>query len=255
MQLKYHHKAFDLLQREPAISDYALQLLAQVEQQRNIGLPSSVLEWYSLDGAVETLSLYGNSDRPVPLEHLGKTEQDWYGVGSRDFVSEGFLLVLTENQGVCHWAVELDGSEDPPVVVEVDSAPNVVWQPYADTFLTFVYTRIWDWQPFAYSALSAQDQPLDQGDLAVLRQQYREAPTTYNWPGKRNYRLHRRDQRVLIWPGEDQADWFLAAKTPESLIELAQAVWNVGGLSKTLYGVNTVGEEILRRLRGNQGSS
>ena len=72
---------------------------------------------------------------------------------------------------------------------------------------------------------------------------------TYGWPGGENYRFGRPDQRILIWSGEGQADGFLGAITAESLKQLAQDVWDLGGLSRSLYGYDDKTTQILEQLR------
>ncbi len=247
MHLKYHQKAYQLLNRPPVLSSRALELLARAEQRCGGALPASVREWYSLEGAVETLATHSNNDWPIPLDQLGQV-RTWPGVIWDDFIADGFLPIMFENQSVCHWAVKLDGSDDPPVVVEVDSSPIVSWQIYADTFSTFVYTSIWDWQPSDAPLLAAQDRLLSQADLEFLRRWYREGPPTYAWPGRKTYRFSQGDQRIRIWSDENQADWFLSSSTPDSLFQLAQKVWSLGGLSKTLYALGDAGNEVLSRI-------
>jgi hypothetical protein len=249
-QLKYHQKAYDLLTQEPVISSRALELLARIEQQCGIVLPQSVREWYSFEGAVQILATHSNRDHPTPLDRLGKIEQIRHNADSRDSATGSHLLIMTENQGVCRWAIELDGSDDPPVVVKMDSASEVPWQPCADTFSTFVYTQVWDWQRLGGPILCAQDRPLTQDVLCVLRQRFAEGPTTYGWPGSESHRFGHYGQRILIWSSEEQADWFLSAATPELLLKLARTVWDLGGLSHTLYGVDPAGEQVLRSASG-----
>jgi len=105
---------------------------------------------------VEILATHSNCDHPTPLDRLGEIEQVWHKADSRDSAPKSYLPTMTENQGVCRWAIELDGSDDPPVVVEVDSTSGVSWQHCADTFSTFVYTQVWDWQRLKGPSLCAQ---------------------------------------------------------------------------------------------------
>jgi hypothetical protein len=247
MQLRYHRKTFDLLGQEPAVSERAVELLAAAEQRCGKALPAAVREWYSIRGSKGILATYSNQDLPVGVEELGAPTAAAQGP-SPELLSEGYLVIMCENQGVCWWAVRLDGSEDPPVVVAVHPSPAPTWEPCAETFSSFVYTLVWDWQGWDWPWLNAQDQELTPRDFEFLRERFVELPTTYGWPGRRNYRFSRADQRVLIWSAEGQADWKLRACSPESLLELATELWRCGTLANTLYGLD-VGEEIVTRLR------
>ncbi len=156
---------------------------------------------------------------------------------------------MTENQGVCNWAVRLEGSDDPPVVVEVDSPRRDQWQPYAPRFSTYTYTQVWDhmcnWN------LAAQERALAQTDLAHLRTLFVEGPRTTGWPPGRQYRFAHGDQRMLIWDDKDaQADWWLWAPDEAALLALARQIWHCGNLATGLYSLDEPGQAVLRRLRG-----
>ena len=117
-QIQYHWNATNLLPKAPRFSVSAAESLAKRESRLGIHFPASVREWYSLDGAVDLLSAYSNSDHPREIDELGKPFENWYGRGPRGFLSDNLLVFMHENQGVCSWAIKLDGSPDPPVVVE-----------------------------------------------------------------------------------------------------------------------------------------
>ena len=140
MKLKYHQATFDLLGREPHVSAPAVRLVEERERACRVAFPLSVREWYALQEAEEVFLKHAGCDRAVALKDLGNEFEDWYGHGPVDFVALGLLVVMHENQGVCNWAVKLEDCNDPPVMVEVDSsssassAPEINWQPYADTF-------------------------------------------------------------------------------------------------------------------------
>jgi len=122
--------------------------LARLEERQHIlgrRFPAAVREWYALDRAVAILETYGNSDRPIPLARLGEIEKGYGGNPDQDLLTNGLLLIMYENQGVTRWAIRLDGTDDPPVLVQEDW-PRGPWHIYAGQFSTFVYTRVWDWQ-------------------------------------------------------------------------------------------------------------
>lgn len=240
----FHNTTYAMIGGKPRVSSEALALLDSLEKKCGGHLPASFKEWYSLDGAWEILAKR-TSDHPIALSDLGKDR--WYVEGSRDFISEGHLVFMTENQGVCHWALELNGEDDPPVVVEVDSLPTVKWQPFADTFSAFVEVVVSDWN-YGH-VLSAQDVPLTDSDLDFLRQQFNEGPMTHNWPAKTSSRFRKDDQCLIIWAGEEQADWFLQSNSPEHLRELLNEVWNCGSLAESLYENDDIGAKILKEKR------
>jgi hypothetical protein len=201
-----------------------------------------------LEGAVEILRRHSNDDDPVPLNELGQPFESWYGSGRRNFLSQRLLVFMHENQGVYNWAIKLNGADDPPVVVEVDSAPKEVWQPSARTFSEFVYYQVWDYS-LKGSSCSAHEPALDPSTLEYLRRSYREEPQTHGGPGNA-YRFSAPSGRVLIWHGESHgADWRLLAATGAQLEELLRSVWTQGSLARTLRGDDPAAEQAILKLR------
>jgi hypothetical protein len=252
-ELMYHQRTFELLRRPPVTSPATIRALSVVEERCGGPLPAAVREWYELDGAVELLGEYSNDDRPVPLADLGTDFVDSRR-NSVSTVAESLLAMLHECQGVCAWAVRLDSGDDPPVLVRFGNG-DPRWQLHADTFSTFVYTRIWDFLSWPLPiqrqcGLEAQDGALSPQDLAFLRAHFAEGPRTYIWPARTSYRFSRGDQRVLIWDDEEtQADWWLWADTEESLRALAERVWKLGSLAETLYDFSPCGKQVLQAFR------
>lgn len=137
MRLRFHAKTFALLGRQLVASKRALQTLDRIERDRNLTFPPSVREWYGLKDAVQILKDHSNVDHLTPITRLGE---------AADPVAEGKLIFKTENQGNCDWAVEVDGSDDPPVVVsDVDSPRYQKWLWCADSFSEYVYCCVWDY--------------------------------------------------------------------------------------------------------------
>jgi hypothetical protein len=253
--MQYHHDAMALLSEPPAFSAQAAQRLAKRERELGIVFPESVREWYSLEQAVDLLHRHSNDDNPVPIEKLGEPFPNWYGGGPRDFVAQGLVVFMHENQGVCNWAFRLDGSPDPEVVVEVDTAPNDEWLQCSDKFGTFVYCQIWDHRHALIRedcaiGISAQECNLAEDDLVSLKASFLQRPSTNTWPGNANYRFEAAEGGILIWEGKNQADWFVAAKTPASLRTLLLKIWHCGNLAETAYGLSPEADDILRALRG-----
>ena len=253
--LTYHRDAVALLPEPPEFSAQAAELLAQRERDLGIVFPESVREWYSLERAVDLLRQHSNSDHPLALDKLGEPFPNWYGGGPRDFVGQGLVVFMHENQGVCSWAFRLDGNPDPEVVVEVDTAPNDQWLHCADKFSTFVCCQIWDHRQ-AWTiedggiSVSAQELELAEADLQFLKANFVQRPSTYGWPGKTTYRFEAQDGGILIWEGKRQTDWFVSAQTPASLGTLLSKIWHCGNLEETLYDLIPESADLLRDLRG-----
>lgn len=98
MLLRYHQAAYVLLGQSPTVSQDAIILLEQQEKALGRELPASVREWYSLDGAVDILAEYSNQDHPISLSSLG----DLSGRISQEALAQNLLLVMHDNQSVCH---------------------------------------------------------------------------------------------------------------------------------------------------------
>jgi hypothetical protein len=158
----------------------------------------------------------------------------------------GLLHIAIENQGVCQWAIHLDGSDDPPVLVYLDGTPG--WQLHAEHFSIFTAAQVWDWS--REPALGAQDQPLAERDLAFLQDTLQEAPRTYAWPGNVNYRFQDDTSRILIRDvPEFQADWYISADSEIALLRLAARIWHCGTLAESMGSFNKQGESVLKQLR------
>lgn len=225
----YHDKAFQLIPGRPAASQERAELVRKREVELRFSLPESVREWYLLDDAEELLHRYSNSDYLVPLTELGKVEPDWCGEGPRDFVAQGLLFFMAENQGVCDWAVKLGTGPDPAVVVQVDTAPNEVWLPCADRFSTFMYCQVWD-NSMARFRIMAHEPEVSSKVLRRMGEELEEQPRTYGWPGQGNYRYEAKEGRVLIHQEHTSAEWWLASTTRDDLAGLLKLVEACGAV-------------------------
>jgi hypothetical protein len=208
----------------------------------------------------------------VPVQDLGRPFWDWlYPEHDHSaephqldgLVQAGLLVVMIENQGVCTWAVKLDGSDDPPVVVEVDSinsadSPSEVrWEPCAASFSTFLYCRAWDhgcWLTGEPVVAFAEDKALAPGDLKFLQSHFSEGPRTHGHPGATNYRFFTGNSAILIrdqgdYEGGGAADWILGASSDEALLNLVHSVWHCGSLRETLCANDPRSRAVLDRLK------
>lgn len=247
--LKYHQNAIDLLPVPPSVSDANASIIGGRERLLGMRFSKSVAEWYALDGSVDLLRKYSNCDHPVPIDELGAPIENWYGNGRRDFVEERLLWFMTENQGVCNWAIDLQGGDDPAVLVEVDSPTHDDWKVLASSFSEFIYCQIWD-HPQDAATCGSQEEALSKTDLQLLQERFVTGPTTACWPGNRNLRFGSPDGRVLIWDSVDHgADWWLFAVNAEAMARLIESVWDLGKLSETLYFTDHRSEAALKRVR------
>ncbi len=253
LDLTYHQSTLRLINEQSIFSGHALEVLDHLERERNIVFPASVREWYSLTRRVDILGEYSNTDHPTPLEELGKVDRYWSGgkYHDIDFLSRGLLIIMSENQGVWTWAIRLDGSDDPPVVVAFDTLmPFSTWEPCADTFSTFVYTRVWDHQiMFSGCVLFGSEPVLSSTDLRFLKEHFTEGPQTYTCPQLFNYRFSDGSKRMLLYEGERSTDWYLRAESEEELLHLTKAVWKCGTLEKSLESWTPCGNQVLAKMR------
>jgi hypothetical protein len=272
VSLRFHARTFAMAGATPALSQAAVRLLEERERECSLTFPAAVREWYMFDGPGLGLKIGcgPTADTMVPVRGLGRPFSDWWHDDPTkphrldEFVQAGLLEIMIENQGVCTWAVRLDGSDDPPVVVEVDSQGSaarpaeVRWEPCAESFSTFMYCRAWDYgslaeEPLALGA-SAQDSALAPGDLAFLQSHFSEGPRTHGHPGATNYRFFTGNSKILIWDqgdyeGGGAADWFLSAPSDEALLDLLHSVRHCGSLSETLYTTDPHSQAVLDRLK------
>ena len=131
----FHDATVEHLDIRPRITMAALGELARTQRRLGIDLPASVREWYSYDCALSVLSEHSNGDPPIPVAEFALTQSM---VGP-------LIPIRQENQGVCTWAILLDGSNDPPVFVGMDSA-GTQWRLHAQNFSTYVYACVWDYR-------------------------------------------------------------------------------------------------------------
>src|SRR5882724_940005 len=74
--LRYHSKTLQLLGMDPKPTRDSMRALEAVESRIGRRLPSSVREWYELEGACEILLRFSNDDPPLDARRLGTPEGD-----------------------------------------------------------------------------------------------------------------------------------------------------------------------------------
>lgn len=202
--------------------------VADAEERLGASLPDALADWYALSGAAEFLARTSD-DTLATVERLGAGKP--FEVGN-----DGLLVIGVENQGVCEWAVSVRDGADPAVLVAFDPGCSESWQVHAAHFSEYVQALVWDELTFALPyRLAAQDVPPSSRELRLLRSAFHEQVTTFTWPARDNYRFERPGQRLLIWAGDGQADWYLCGATATDLSLLAADLWGCGNLNETLY--------------------
>lgn len=254
METRYHRESLSRLHVEYAIDPVAMLAMQARAVALGITFPASFIEWYGMRDGVALLKRNSNSDEPVPISKLGAPIL-WRWSEERDLRRDGLLPFMFENQGVCIWALRVDRGDDPPVVVARD--PDFSWRPCAERFSAFICCQTWDhtkiWTEPATTGhrllLQAQDAPLQATDLEQLRGSFRERPSTRGWPSENQYRFEGDDGDLLIWDGEEQADWWIAADNEEQLDRLVGKIWAFSGLGKSLWSNDKEGQRVLAQRR------
>lgn len=254
--LQFHERAVSLLPKRPKLDPARADALARREQGLGIKVPASVREWYSLEDSVNLWGRYTNDDDPVPIDELGEPV-DWVKP-PRDLVREGLLLIARENQGVASWAVRLDGTEDPAVVVEVDSWPDPNWIPCADKFSTFLFCQFWDYcggpcDLRSKLLLARVYEDLTDDTLSSLRRGFEELPSTFGWPAGTNLRFQGDGGRILIWQDKRETDWHLVGRTEPELRSLLRKLRDSGILNHAPYTYDWATEPILHKIAEELG--
>ncbi|MFF5233310.1 SMI1/KNR4 family protein [Dactylosporangium sp. NPDC000521] len=251
-QPQYHARSLALAGRTAETSPDAVAAVDRFAAVRGLPLPASVREWYSLAAGQETLRAFSNEDRVYAAHELGRPERYWPGgepdeEREWDPVAERQLLpFMIENQGVCYWAVMLDGSDDPPVMISFDDLePTDEWTMLSASFSDLVYARIWDHQAMCGErTLRAPVASFDPATWAGLGTQLEERPADSN---SQRYRFagSADDQRVLLekdaWGPTGQC--YLWAASDDLLVDLVTTVRASSGLAtqlSTYWGKETL---------------
>ncbi len=234
----YHQATLQLLDEKPIISAISLAGLQHFEQTHGLLLPAAVKAWYALEQAPALLSRYPPVGVVRSVQQLGHLESYWSdGVShSIDLLKQGLLLIMTEVQSNCFWAIELNDEDDPPVVVSEELSPSAKWHLCAEKFSVFVYTCIWD-----SLVINPEDQMfgckefLLPTELDFLHERFREGPRTYAFPGAVNYRFFSGYQRILIQEADRQTSWYFAAESDEALKQLVEQVLQCETMKRDLH--------------------
>ena len=202
-------------------------------------VPAAVAEWYSLPDAVGLLRALSNCDHPLPLARCREVADDDHEEGAP------LRVFMHENQHVCEWAVLLDGSDDPPVRVNVDDRG---WVACAGHFSTFVHAAAFDY-PTGWLEVWSQTAPLPDRVRRHLDAMFQPGPTTYGWPGATNRRYFGPGVRLTIWE-TDHPDWWFRGRADADLDRLlADVSGNRVADLTTAHGNNATADGVVNRWR------
>lgn len=234
--MSFHSATFGLLDAEPRILLSARQRLDETELRLGIKLPVSLREWYERESALRILSEHSNDDPPIEVSSFALTQ--WH--------SQTLLPIRYENQGVCTWAVNLDGSDDPAVFVDVDTNGKH-WNVLAQRFSDYVYSCVWDYKVVLQqpALVQAQNRALTEAAVEALTTTLKPEMVTHGWPGSTQFRFRGSHHGVLIWAADCQTDWFVGARDAVSLRAALAQIWQIDGVGESFYGCTDVGRDVL----------
>ncbi len=247
--LKYHRAAFELLGREPVVSEEAVRLIEKAERHCGRRLAASVREWYSLRDAVALLPRHYH---PRPLESV-----------LNNFLSEG-RIALGFDGGDSEWFVKPDGSDDPPVVVdEWFGDPDDGEHPFADRFSVFLFSWVWEAVTneaqrsptgFAVQALNTGFGPME---LDFLKEHFQEAEAP-RWEGAQCRYFFTAGQRVMAYQHSPRlgifvTSWYLTADSAAHLACLLRRLWPCLARVKDVRSQSPPAREVLEQVRRDLG--
>lgn len=235
----YHEATYRLLGQEPQTSAAATSKLQAAEKRLGVSFPAAVREWFSLSKGIGLLGKYSNRDHPIDVADWELTEHD----------GQSRVKFKAENQGVCDWSFVLDGSDDPPVLVQIDEDEPIVTAP---KFSTYIYACVWDYSQVMESPclVQANINPLTAQTLATLHQNFAAQPSTFGWPGDLQHRFAGEDVTILLWASKRQTDWFVSARSLEQLETGLRRIWHCDQVGPQFYSCGGEdAEEVLARLR------
>lgn len=161
------------------------------------------------------------------------------------------VWLMTENQGVCVWAVPMDAGDDPPVLVAGDLRTGAAMQLYARTVDEFAEAWAWDLRCIGREPLvQAQAEPLDADTLAYLRATYRETVPTWGWPARQVMRFESDDGLTLtVWDDDRQCDWWISGPTSGTTRRHVAALRPCSDLAASLWSNDEPGVALLASFR------
>ncbi|HEY3496077.1 MAG TPA: SMI1/KNR4 family protein [Polyangiaceae bacterium] len=240
---QFHQASFELAGWVPASSAAAEAEVLRLEQRLGVRLPQAFRELLASDAWPGFLQAFSDGDEPIEPARMPLDERQ-----TPETVEHRRRLVfMLENQGVCAWAIDLGEDPDPEVQVEVDSGDPPTWQACAEHFSTWLYCQVFDRKLLESAMFAAQAEPLAPAVLRELGASMMEGPRTRAWPGRENIRLRCELGEVLLWSGDDQCDWWIAPRSPDTATALLDRLRLSAAFEAWLYPLRDAGREALQR--------
>jgi hypothetical protein len=219
MSLVHHQRTIEFMGITPEIDTSAVQAFDNLEKRLSRRLPASLKEWYSLKNALD--NILGNQDKVFSIHQLADDPLK--------ILADHKLFLIDENQNVCGWALDLNGTDDPPVLISDEDFDR--WHDFTDTFSDFVFIRAWDyqWSDGYYLQAKQVDANFAPDLVNHLGNHYTELPISHGgfWryiPSAKVYRFMRGQKRVLLTLQGDGVTWELRTNEYDDLVSLVKAV-------------------------------
>jgi hypothetical protein len=303
-RVSYHQSVFDLLDMQPQESPQAREMIEACEARSGQRLPESVRQWYLIDGVVflrpdndwrERVRNqrdylwydYSNMDLPESLEAVLRQFESGRTEGHEQDERRppaGSVRVMVENQGVCSWYIQPDGSDDPPVIVDAEydhqTEQVIHWVRVADRFSAFIFDWFADYYYEDWTPLSERNPYPDRRTRPPRENLYRNglwlyaphaeavAPPSLDYLMENltedahrpiaddvmQYHFRKDNGRLRVTTdrygeGGGASAWWLHAGSEEGLYRLAERVLLCGGLSQTLRHRTDAARPVMDRLR------
>jgi hypothetical protein len=294
-RVSYHQSVFDLVDIQPQESPQAREMI-EAHEARSGRLPEAVRQWYLTEGVVPLREEnaadqvghlwydYSNMDHPEPLDFALRQFARELPEGNPRWGADR-LLVLEENQGCWNWFVQLDGSDDPPVLVDRHYAegPDGRWQELewvrvAGHFSDFLFGWIADYYVRDWTPLSERDpyevnrirpprekpylnglwlyaphaEPLAPPQLDFLIEQFNEVYRRQLGHGAMQYGFSHADGTIRVTTDDPEpggvSAWWLHADSAEHLYRLAERVLWCGNLREALRHRTEAAGTVMDRL-------
>ena len=215
----YHEQALELAGQKLEMSPSAEARVRSLETELGRRVPLSLRQLVVSNLWPALLAQFSNCDEPIEVEAMSRPP--WR---KRSLDAPVILPFMVENQGVCTWAVRLDGSDDPEVLVEVDSGDPPEWQTAAPSFSAWLNCQVRDHLLLERALFTAQAEPLEPATLSELEQTFSCGPKTYGWPTPVVHRFSSSLGSILLWAGDDQCDWWIAPSSLSQARDLLDAL-------------------------------
>jgi hypothetical protein len=166
-------------------------MMERAAVESGLAVPSSLVEWFSLENAATLLRRSGRRDELYSLKSLISSFSELARI------RKPRLSFLSESNVERRWAIELDGSDDPPVqICMVDGEPRQSWWTAAESFSDFIFAWIWDSPAGGLSVHAQLNCTLKQ--IRRFAEGLTQLTTTTAWPSHKTFRYQLGDARARL---------------------------------------------------------